>query len=271
MDWIHTIGIVGGLGPLAHIELERLLLAETRDRLGAALKDQDYPSWILVSMTETPDRTRALIGEGASPLPCLEQAVARLAASTPGPGASFALIACGTAHAYLDELRARSSIPIFDMIEEALVVAAQSSRVIGLLATTGTLRARLYQQRAERLDPALQVITPLDLPGGEELQERLVMTPIYGSLQDGERAGGGIKSGSPTSGPKQALARATRLLGQTADLVICGCTEIPLVLGRDAIDGIPLLDPMQVMAHAAISLALGERPLPQGWLGPAEE
>jgi aspartate/glutamate racemase len=44
--------------------------------------------------------------------------------------------------------------------------------------------------------------------------------------------------------------------------VLTACTEIPLVLGRDSLGSIPLLDPMAVAAEEAIEIALGRRPLP---------
>ena len=48
--WKHTIGIIGGLGPYAHIEFETLLLSAAETALGGAALDQDYPSWVLSSM-----------------------------------------------------------------------------------------------------------------------------------------------------------------------------------------------------------------------------
>ena len=47
--WKRVIGIMGGLGPHAHIELERLILAETERVIGRPALDQDYPPWILSS------------------------------------------------------------------------------------------------------------------------------------------------------------------------------------------------------------------------------
>ena len=272
--WKRIIGIVGGLGPHAHIELERLILQATCDRLDRPPNDQDYPEWILSAIPATPDRTRAFLGEAPTPLHQLKRSILRLAGTRDAPGADFAVIACNTAHLYLDELRRVSPIPILDMIEETVQASKlRSARqtTIGLLATTGTLRADLYVAAANRLSDPPKVISLLDCStadrSGEQLQEELVMVPIYGSLRNGDREGGGIKSGftspSQKSELKRPLVEAVRILKNAgATLVVLGCTELPLVLGRDTIAGVPLLDPLEVAAVAAVEIALGERPLP---------
>ena len=283
-NWRKVIGIIGGLGPHAHLELERLILAATDRLLGRPARDQDYPPWVLASIPATVDRSAALLGEGPSPLPQLEECARKLCGDGTTHRADFAVMACNTAHAYLDELRARVEIPIFDMISATLEEAVRrtgSSSPLGILATTGTLMSGVYSNALESLGAGARLISPLDLeaPGldGPRLQEELVMTPIFGPLIDGERAGGGIKSGNLSGkltgnlsgggaeSPAQALRRAVRLLGEAgAELVIMACTEIPLALGRDPVDGIPVIDPMEVAADACVAIAAGKRDVAAG-------
>lgn len=275
-NWRKVIGIIGGLGPHAHLEFERLILAATDRLLGRPARDQDYPPWVLASIPATVDRSAALLGEGPSPLPQLVECARKLCGDGTTNRADFAVMACNTAHAYLDELRARVEIPIFDMISATLEEAVRqtgSSPRLGILATTGTLKSGVYSKALERFGAGARLISPLDLeaPGlaGPRLQEELVMTPIFGPLIDGERAGGGIKSGNLSGGgaesPAQALRRAVGLLGEAgAELVIMACTEIPLALGRDPVDGIPVIDPMEVAADACVAIAAGRRDVDGG-------
>jgi aspartate racemase len=160
-------------------------------------------------------------------------------------------------------------LPILDMVDLTLAAAQERARGarIGVLATTGALRSGIFSRpRAGR--PSLEVLSLLDLPGGPELQEELVMRPVYGPLREGQRLPGGIKSGGdrdPESGLLHGtvLAAAVRALSDAgAACVITGCTEIPLALGRNPIHGIPLLDPLEVAAQAAVRIARGELPLP---------
>jgi aspartate racemase len=257
-----VIGIVGGLGPIAHLEFERRLLAA----IEGSSSDQEYPEWVLSSIPQTPDRTVALLGEGPSPVPWLLRSLDRLAGCC-----DFAVITCVTAHAFLDEIRPQTRLPLLDLVEvsarEAVPCCGEGAR-IGLLATVGTLRSRVFERALARVAPDVGLVSPLDLPNGDRVQEELVMRPIYGPMRGGRRQAGGIKSGGdrdPETGisHRETLSQAVRLLAEAgASCVITGCTEIPLALGRQPIDGTPLLDPLDVAARAAVRIANGELPLP---------
>ncbi len=264
--WKRVIGIMGGLGPFAHLELERLILAATEQVIGRPPHDQDYPAWILSSVPATPDRTLALLEGGPSSLPALLESARRLSGKF---GADFVVIPCNTAHAYLNELRAQVPLPFIDMVQETAEEALRRvgpSGGVGILGTTGTVKAGIYSKQVEAL--GARAITPLDLGDGEELQEKLVMEPIFGALDGAKRLGGGIKSGKcaiPEEKERlaQPLRKAAKLLAEAgADIVLTGCTEIPLAIGRDSADGVPLLDPMDVAARACVDIAIGKRPLP---------
>ena len=94
------------------------------------------------------------------------------------------------------------------------------------------------------------------------------MEPPYGPLRCGVRMGGGVKSGGCADGREVStlagpLRRAVRLLGEAgADIVVTACTDIPLALGDLSVEGISLLDPMQVAADVSVAIAADERPLP---------
>ncbi len=258
------IGIAGGLGPRAHIELEHRLLAAVE----GASTDQDYPPWLVSSLPGTPDRTAALLGNGPSPVLRLVESLRRLEGR-----AHFAVIACNTAHAFLDEVLPRVSIPVLHMVEEAATEAAlrfgRHAR-IGLLATTGTLVSGVFQEAAARRAPGLEIVTPFDLEGGEQWQEELVMRPIYGAPSGADRQGG-IKAGTPcdanTGRPHDATLReaVARLAAAGIDGVFAGCTEIPLALGRGVVEGVPVLDPLDAVARAAIRAAQDDR-APTEWM-----
>jgi aspartate racemase len=260
--WRRVIGIVGGLGPHAHVDFERRLL----DAVSTPAGDQDYPEWLVSSIPATPDRTECLLGQGPSPVPLLVRSLERLAGH-----ADFAVLACITAHAFLDEVRSQVRLPILDLVEITLTEAARrhgERARIGLLATTGTLRSGLFPRVAKRVTPGLELLSLADLAGGWELQEDLVMRSIYGPLAAGGRLGGGVKSGldrDPRTGAlhRDVLARAVALLADAgATCVITGCTEISLALGSLTLS-VPLLDPLRIAARTAVDLARGELPLPE--------
>lgn len=261
--WKRVIGIVGGMGPHAHVDFERQILAA----VPAGSGDQDYPEWVVSSIPGTPDRTEYLLGQGPSPVPQLLRSLGRLVGH-----ADFAVIACITAHVFLDEVAPQAGLPILDIVATTLEEAARrhgERARIGLLATTGTLRSGLFARTADRVAPGLTIISLEDLASGWELQEEIVMTTIYGPIAAGKRLGGGLKSGSekdPRTGAlyRNTLARGAALLGEAGAIsVIAGCSEISLSLSTP-VSRVPLLDPMVIAARAAVSMARGETALVRG-------
>jgi len=243
-----VIGIIGGLGPYAHLALERQLLEAARDLLGAST-DQDFPEWIVSCIPSTPDRTLAIQGRAPNPVPWLLRSLRRL--DRPNQ-ADFVIVACNTAHQYLPELRRQARIPVLDMPWEACRHASEvatGSRV-GVLATTGTLTAGLYQKSLS--DNGLAPASLLDLRRGPHLQDKLVMRAIYGN---GTTLG--IKGCGPTPESRRKLEEAAGILidecGTSA--IILGCTEISAALRQDSFGGVPLVDPLRVIARVAISRA----------------
>jgi aspartate racemase len=244
---VKVLGILGGLGPYAHVDLERKLLDAARE-LAGAVRDQDFPEWILASVPQTPDRTAAIEGSGPSPLPSLLRGLRRL------EGADFVVVACNSAHHFLGELRRASGMEIVDMIDECAAAVrglVDAGAPVGILATTGTLSSGLYHRAlAER---GLRPLSPLDAATGDALQCR-VMAAIYG---DGVNPG--IKAVGPTPAARQALLRVAEVLvgGLGCRALIAGCTEIPLVLTTAEVCGVPLVDSADVLARAAVTRIYG--------------
>ncbi len=255
-----VIGILGGLGPYAHLALEKKLLQAAR-QLAGVVDEQDYPEWILSSVPQTPDRTAAIKGSGPSPLPWLRRSLARLeprvdAAGEKVPGADVVIIACNTAHYYLEAIRERTSLTVLDMIEECAIhlerLLDPGSRV-GVLATTGTLESGLFQRALQRR--GLEPRTFLETAEGRELQEEYVMRAIYGRPADGEtEAFLGLKTSGRSAAAREALLHAARVMldEHGCQALVAGCTEIPLAVPEPEVDGVPLVDPMEVVARVAV-------------------
>ncbi len=260
---VRVIGILGGLGPYAHVALEQKLLAAARE-LGA-VRDQDFPEWIVSSVPQTPDRTEAIRGDGPDPLPWLLRSLRRLeprltAGGERVAGADFVIVACHTAHYYLDRLRQATELPFLDLIAESAAELGRrlpaGSRV-GLLATTGTLASGLFHSAlAER---GLEALSPLDAAGGERLQRDLVMVAVYGRFVDGRHQGRGLKTHGASEEARLALLEASRVLVDDLGCraLVAGCTEIPLGLPESVVAGVPLVDPVTVAARVAVARAYG--------------
>jgi aspartate racemase len=226
-----TIGILGGMGPLATADLYQKIIAATPAR-----RDQDHYHVIIDSDPAIPDRTAALNGSGPDALPGLVVSAQRLVAA----GADFIVIPCNTAHAFLPRLRPHVSVPIIDMIAataETVRAEFPQARRIGILAYQGTIATGLYHD-------ALRVrgLEPLSPPADE--QRRLVDGAIEA-----------VKAGDTRPEVGGWLAQAGQaLITRGAEVLLAACTEIPIVLPPSMVS-VPLLDPTLILAQAAVRAA----------------
>jgi aspartate racemase len=216
------------MGPDATARLFQLLIEAT-----PATRDQDHLRILVDNNAKVPDRTAAILGQGADPLPYLEASARTLETA----GADFLIMPCNTAHYWLGKLRQHVGVPILDMVTEtATAVRAHKPALerVGLLATSGTLRVRLYQDALSSNGLTALETTPEEQDG--------VMATIYG-----------IKAGDQTVGAN--LVRIGRsLLGRGAEGLILGCTELSLVDEMREL-GCPLFDPLAIVARRAVEIA----------------
>ena len=222
------IGILGGMGPEATADLFYRIIRATPVK-----RDQDHIRVIIDSNSKVPDRTPAILGTGESPLPEMLDAGRNLV----NAGVDFIIMPCNTAHYFHEELQEELGVPILHMIRlSAKYVSEKYPDVkrVGLQATDGTLASKLYHDAYGEY--GLEVVTP------ESQQD--VMDAIYRD----------IKTGDLESGGKILKRVAEELIEAGSQAVICGCTEVSLVL-QDGDLSVPVIDPMQVLAEEAVRLA----------------
>jgi aspartate racemase len=238
------IGIVGGVGPFAGIDLQQKIAMET-----AATVDQEHLAVVALSNpAEIVDRTAFLMGDtDENP----GHAIAIQLLELERMGAAVAAIPCNTAHApaifdvILADLRqAGSQIRLLHMIRETAAYVKQvlpDAGTVGVLSTTGTRRVGLYPSLLGAA--GIQVLAPDD-----GSQETLIQPAIYDESY-------GIKAnGHATPRARADLERAiARLRHRGARAVLLGCTEIPLAFPERSFGGVPLVDPTRVLARALIA------------------
>lgn len=235
------VGIVGGVGPAATVDFMSKIVRAT-----PAGRDQEHIKLLVDHNPQIPDRTASLIGDGPDPTIALYSACKKLEAG----GADAIAIPCNTAHAFVERIQSHLGIPIINMLHETvehLKARHPSRKTVGLLATSGTVKSRVYHQAAERAGIAL--IVP------DEAHQALVMEAIYGPQ--------GVKAGFTTGKCREdLLAAMEHLASRGAEAMILGCTELPLIVaGQDdfALGGrkLPVLDPTEILARKCVSISRG--------------
>ena len=229
------IGVLGGMGP----ESTAALLNRITRRTPAAT-EQDHLRVIIDSNPKIPNRTDALVFGNLEPIIA---ALSETARNLERAGAEMIGIPCNTAHAFLADVRASVGIPVLDMVGETALQARHAfgeKTVVGLLATDGTLRTRLYHD-ALKLHH-LEGVAPTG-PG--------IQNAVMDALDT-------VKLHGVTDDAKGVFAVAIQdVASQGATALIAGCTEVTLIFDRFP-PSLPWLDPLTVLADALVSDAMGE-------------
>lgn len=229
-----TIGILGGMGPEATLDFFSKLLS-----FDMAARDQDHVHVIIESDPSIPDRTAFILGTGPDPLPAMAASARRLELA----GAEIVGIPCMTAHNFLSRLRPLTDMRIvsaFETMADTIRGSYPKARTLGILATKGSKASRLFESSLG----GYAILWP-----DESSQENLVMEAIYGTR--------GIKAGNKGEYPRKLLAEAAAgLVCQGAEIIVAGCTEVPLALSQEDVDS-PFVDPMILLAKRLVAEARG--------------
>jgi len=134
-----TAGILGGLGPetTAHFYLEIVALCQQK-------KIPNRPPLLMWNIPLPYDLEKEFITTGKridEYLPFLIEGAKRLEKG----GADFIAIPCNSVHILIDEIRKFVQIPILSIIEEtAIFLEVENVKKTGVLATTPTVKSRMY-------------------------------------------------------------------------------------------------------------------------------
>lgn len=220
-----TLGIIGGLGPMATVYFMQLLT-----QMSDAKTDQEHMDILVYSKPSIPDRTRYILGK-SDKNPALDMVLA--GKKLKWMGAEVIAIPCITAHYFYDQLEDEIGIPIINVISETVsYIKKEKINSIGLLATDGTIQSGLFQKELEHYN--IESILPAT--DGQ----RKIMHMIYDE----------IKVGKPVD--MECFGKISyELFQKGAQVIILGCTELSLIK-RDF--GLPTgyLDVMDVLARKAV-------------------
>ena len=244
-----VIGIVGGMGPHAGVDLHRKILEQT-----VAGADQEHLPVIHGSFAHLiGDRTAWLLtGQGTSPAEGIFQTVAALTRA----GAEIIGMPCNTAHAS----------PILDRVQEKMaqqnlkphflhmpreVIAElrrrQAPERAGILATSGTCQTGLYQDL-------------LAAAGFEPLvPQESVQKKVHQAISDRQFGIKAFPDPVTAKARRHLLDAIDHLCQRGAASILLACTELPLALPESEISGIPLIDNTAVLARALVREACPSR------------
>ena len=225
-----VIGIIGGMGPLATADLFKKIVLNTK-----AEKDQEHIRVLVDNNTNIPDRTGAILHGGEDPIPELTESAKALE----NMGADLLIMPCNTAHYFHGNVQEAVGIPVLHMIEITCnALKEKGVKKAGLLATDGTIKSGIYQKIFD--NSGIELVKP-DAAG-----QKAVMDLIYS----------GVKASKWDFDTINVRKTMSELLENGAEVLILGCTELPLAKEMYNLD-YPSVDPTLELAKEAIIQAGG--------------
>lgn len=234
-----TLGIIGGLGPMATAYLLQLIIEMTD-----AKTDQEHLDVIVFDRPSVPDRTAHILDpQKPSPLPSMTATAQTLE----NLGVGVLCAPCVTSHYFYKELAASVSIPFLNMVEEtAKELKTAGKKRPGIMATTGTVSTGLFQSVFSGC--GLKAVLP------DESCQALVMSLIYDDIKAGKAAD-----------PEKFRRVSEALYSAGCDCIVLGCTELSLVGKSPALSlikksaeldnapwGMGYLDALEVLAKRCV-------------------
>lgn len=224
-----TIGILGGMGPLATVDIFHKIVSLTD-----ANSDQDHIHIIIDNDPGIPNRLDFLLRDGESP----EKHLIQLATKLELMGADVLIMPCNTAHYFYDAIKKHIGIDFINMIDETAKEIKQtypSCKKIGLLATKGTYHTGIFEKVFSPYE--IEVIIP-DLEDQQYIADLILAVKIGQTTFD--------------------LTNIHQVLGalrkKDMDVLVLGCTELPIAFEMFNIEE-KYIDPTTVLACSAIKYA----------------
>jgi len=218
-----TLGVIGGMGVKATGRFYEMLTD-----MQAVKQEQEYLDVLLYSKPSIPDRTAFIVGQSAvSPLSSLLHAAEVLEKA----GVCCIAMPCVTAHYFYEALTQAAGVPILNMLEEtALYASARGYSKVGLLATDGTIRGRLFHKAFAA--HGIETIVPD--AGGQAAIMQLIYAIKRGKIEN-------IDLDDTASG----------LHDKGAQAVVLGCTELSL---PNKIKSERCINALEILARAALNV-----------------
>lgn len=220
-----TIGILGGMGPLATADLFKKIITLTE-----ANSDNEHIEIIVENNTKIPDRTDHIINNGEDPTKHMIKSAIRLEMM----GADVIIMPCNTAHYFYNEIVKYVDIPFINMIAETAKETAKlfPNKKVALLATEGTYKAGIYDKVFNEYN--LELVKP------DADKQKYVMELIYN-----------IKRGKNDIDLTSFQAVLGELKEQEVEAFILGCTELPVAFEMFDINE-KYIDPTKILACSSI-------------------
>lgn len=217
-------GIVGGIGPASTLDYYSGIIDNCLNATGK------YPKIVIdsIDMSEMCGYFDDNQYDKAADM--IAMSVENLKAA----GAEFAAIGANTPHIVFDMISERTDIPLISIVEETCVYSKEKGyKKIVILGTAFTMRSGMYFEAFEK--HGIKSIAP------EENDIEAIHNIIFPNLENGNVI---------MEDKKKMISIAEKYIRQySADAVLLGCTEIPLMI-KDGDLSVPVINTTKIHINA---------------------
>jgi len=221
------IGILGGISHESTARYYTLLHEKYHARLG----DYHYPEVVVFSL----DFQRFTDYENTDRDAYIEY-IMHGVRGLEGAGTEFIVMAANSPHAVYREVSAAATVPMISIADAtARKVAGLGLERVLLLGIKFTMQSTFYQEKLG--EHGVEVVTPDE--GEQDEIDRIIFDELVIGVHR-----------------EESKKRLLEIMGgYPVDGVILGCTELPLIIGKDD-TGLAVLDTMGIHVEAALDYAL---------------
>jgi len=222
-----TVGIIGGLGPETTANFYLKVVFSSFEKHTEARPPMLIWNVPLPYQIEEDFITKT-VGEEKY-IPFLIDAAKRLEKG----GAEFIVIPCNSVHIFINQVRNAVKIPILSIIEETVnFLKTQNIKEVGILATSSTIRKKLYESRFQSNDILIHTPNEID-------QKR--MANIINHL---------VHSKHNEEDKKELLQIISNFASSGVKTIILACTDLQLLVPRH--QDVMIYDTMEILAEATV-------------------
>ena len=219
-----SIGIIGGLGPLATVKFVEIL--------NELIPNDSNIEMVIINDPTTPDRTAYILDKTKeNPKTKILEMVKKLEISN----VDVIVMPCNTASYFYNEIINATKIPFINIaLETTKFLARNNFKKVGLLATKGTVESKIYEDLLKKEN--IECITP------NNIDQEIISQIIYD----------GIKSGKKIDMDKFYNV-SNNLIDNGVEAIILGCTEVSVLKKIENINDEIFVDAMEVLAASTIN------------------
>ena len=221
-----ALGILGGMGPQATIDLQQKIL-----NLTAASCDSYHMRVFVDNHAQIPDRINAVLHNAPSPAPAMQESLDKLAAM----GAGCVVMPCISAHYFLPQLNIPPQVIFLDILQIAAGSCVNNFAGLkaGILCSEATAKNGIVTRALERVS----------------------VPCLYPQEHDQKRVGcfiREVKAGADLSASADGFREvAAEMTSRGANYFVLACTELPVLTQYKPLP-YPCLDATAELAKAAI-------------------